>query len=219
MKWLLAFAFLVLTVAGLGLWTLKDPGHVEITWLGYEYQSTFIMAIIVFASLFFLFIFVMTAFIWIVKIPARIKSYFHHSKESNADKDLLAIFTLYEAEKFKEAHSQQKKAAKTLSKNPLFLWLSGNLHCKTNNILEAGQCFFELTKNPSTAFLGLKGAIQSALQHADFEGASSLLEEAEKIVPDSPWVLTQLAIARERQAPQPSLREAEGDEANHLMYK
>ncbi len=206
MKWLLAFAFLVFIVAGLGLWILKDSGHVEITWLGFEYQSTLVISFIVIILLLFLFIFTIRILFWIFKLPHRIKSYFHPSKESNADQKLLAFLTLYEAEMFTKSLVYQKKAAKTLSKNPLFLWFSGNLYCKTNNTLRAGQCFFELTKNPSTAFLGLKGAIELALHNSDFNGANSLLEEAEKIHPDSPWVLKQkLVIDREREAPQSSL--------------
>jgi len=63
--------------------------------------------------------------------------------------------------------------------------------------LEAGQCYFELSKNPQTAFLGLKGAIRSALHNSDINGANLLLERAEKILPSSTWVLKhQLGLAR-----------------------
>ena len=63
---------------------------------------------------------------------------------------------------------------------------------KTNTPLEAEKCFMELSKFPGASFLGLKGQIHAALQRGDSRLAYVLLENAEQLVPTSPWVLNHL---------------------------
>jgi HemY protein len=112
---------------------------------------------------------------------------------------LIDFLTSYEAESFEEALQHQKKVAEELQNNPLFLWISGNAFEKIDQNFEAEKYFVDLTKNPHTIFLGLKGRIRSALHREDFKTAYDLLKHALKILPRSPWVLKHLlAVVRKQ---------------------
>jgi HemY protein len=199
MKWILFFFLLVLGFASLLLWYLQDPGYIEVIWLGYEIHLSVFVA-------FFLLLFVVLSFLLskhvltrITELPFLYFSFLRKSREKKAKDEMMQLLTSLEAEDFSGALSHQKKAALILGLDPLFLWFSGTAFVRANKPLEAEKCYIELTKNPLTTFLGLKGQIRSALHRGDYKLAYTLLNNAEKLVPTSPWVLKHfLAIASEQ---------------------
>lgn len=199
MKWIFFFFLLVFGLTGLLHWYLQDPGHIAITWLGYEIQLSVVVA-------FFTFLFVVLSFLLskhiltrVTELPSLYFSFLRKSREKKAKDEMIELLTSLEAEDFLRALSHQKKATLSLSLDPLFLWFSGNAFEKANKLLESEQCYLDLTKNPLTAFLGLKGQICSALQRGDYKLAGTLLDKTEKLIPTSPWVLKHLlALAREQ---------------------
>jgi HemY protein len=54
MRWVLLFLLLSLLFALLGLWVLKDPGEIVITWLGYEVQTSLFFGLIFLIALYVL---------------------------------------------------------------------------------------------------------------------------------------------------------------------
>jgi HemY protein len=199
MKWILIILFLSMFAAVMGLWFVQDPGQIEIIWLGYELQLSlalgFLFCVFFFSSL-FLCIRVLS---WFLGMPFRWLSSIKKAKLLTAKYELVELLSSYEAELFSDALFHQKKAARRLSTNPLFLWISGMTFEKAEKHLEAEKCFLELVNKPSTAFLGLKGQIRSALHRGDIKSAYGLLQHTEKFLPKSPWVLKHLlAISREQ---------------------
>lgn len=200
MKWILFILFLVFMLASLGFLSLQNPGIVEITWLGYEVRLTAMLALLI---LLFFFCSIILLGFWIARLfrmPGKWLSLFRCSQNKKAELELLELLSSYEAETFSGALQHQKKAAHRFSENPFFLWASGNTFEKADKHYEAEKCFMALTKNPSTAFLGLKGQIRAALHRGDVKTAYDLLKRAEKFAPTSPWVLKHLlALSREQQ--------------------
>ena len=205
MKWI----FLLVSTAALialGFWYFQDQGSIQITWLGYEVELTVVVGIIVLLFFFFLVIVLTRLLQWFLGMPLRWLSFFRHSQDTQAKHDLLNLLSFYEAEVFTTALHYQGKAAQRLANNSFFIWLSGNVFEKTEKSFEAEQCFMELTKNASTAFLGFKGQIRSAMHRGDFKTAQNLLKHAQHLMPTSPWVLRHLlALNRE----QKNFKEAE----------
>jgi uncharacterized membrane-anchored protein len=182
MKWPLSF--LIIGVWGILIAVLNynDPGQINVTWNGYLYQTTLVLALSVFTGLLFLLVVLLGFLGWV----QRFSQHYKKSKEIKNQNELISLLTLIEAEMFTEAREKQKKSKELLENDLLFQWFSGNIYSKLGQSLEAKQCYFELTKNPATAFLGLKGAILS-----DPSGDKTLIEKAEKILPTSSWVLKQ----------------------------
>ena len=199
MKWILFLLLSTVIFISLGLWYFQDPGSINITWLGYEIQLTLVAGFILLLFFFFIAALLIRVLRWFLGIPCRWLSFFRRSQDEKAKHELLDLLSSYEAEIFTEALQHQKKAAHTLSNNPIFLWISGKTFEKAEKPFEAEQCFMDLIKNPSTTFLGIKGQIRAAMHRGDFKSAYGLLKRAEKLTPTSPWVLKHLlALSREQ---------------------
>lgn len=195
MKWILYLFLLLIAFASIGLWYLQDPGSIKIIWLGFEVQLSVVVGFCILLSLTVLILLLKTCLSWLLGIPLRWTSFFQKARDKKASHELLDFYTTFEAENFNTALQSQKKASKLLTKNPFFLWISGNLFEKTNNPLEAEKYFIELSQLPSASFLGLKGQISAALHQRDSKRAYVLLERAETLMPSSPWVLNHLKNA------------------------
>lgn len=199
MKWILYLFLLLIAFASVALWYLQDPGYIEIIWLGFEVHLSVVVGFLILLVFFFALVLLKITLSWLLGIPLRWFSFFQRAQARKATHELLELYTTFEAENFTNALHYQKKAGKHLAKDPLFLWISGNAFEKADNPLEAEKCFMELTKHPVASFLGLKGQIRAALHRGDSRLAYVLLENAEKFVPTSPWVLNHLAaLAREQ---------------------
>lgn len=199
MKWILIILFLSILAGGMGLWFLQDPGQIEIIWLGYETRLSLALGFLFSLFFFFSLFLCIQVLSWFLDMPFRWLSSIKKAKLRTAKHELVELLTSYEAELFSDALSHQKKAARRLSMNPLFLWISGITFEKAEKHLEAEKCFLELVNKPTTAFLGLKGQIHAALHRGDIKSAYGLLQHTEKILPKSPWVLKHLlAISREQ---------------------
>ena len=199
MKRILYLLFFVIALAAIGLVHFQYPGSVTLVWLGYQIQFSVMIGLLALLFILCTALFLIHIFLWFIGLPLRWSSSITHLQTSKAKQDLLALFTAYEAEAISTALQHQKKAAKYLGESPFFLWISGHVFEKANDILEAEKCFLDLTKNPATAFLGLKGKTRMALHKGDVASAYDFLKRAEKHIPHSPWVLkTLLALAREK---------------------
>ncbi len=193
MKWVFLFLFVLLTSVFLGVFITEYPGYVQIYWFNYEIR---VSAIIFTLLLLFLFI-AFYAFSRILSKLFTIRSLF--SNKDKKDQIIVKLFLAFQAEQEKEAVSLQKKWSKVFKNDPLFLWISGRIFEKANDHLAAEQCFLELSKNPSTLFLGLKGLIRAALHRGDRNQAYDFLKRAQEISSSSPWILKHLlALTRQK---------------------
>lgn len=199
MKGIVFFLLLLTTLTAGGLLYFYDPGFVEITWLGYEAQFTVVVGIVLFLFLLLIFILFIRVFLWLIGMPLRWFSFFKRSQQKKAKNELLELLCSFEGDNLIEALHHQKKAAPHLSKDPFFLWVSGNTYEKAEQPLEAEKHYMALTTQPSTAFLGLKGQTRAALHRRDFKLAYTLLCQMDKLMPTSRWVLKHLlALTREK---------------------
>jgi HemY protein len=198
MKWILVIFSLAIGIALMSLWLLQDPGNITVTWLNYEIQVSVAIGFLFFLFFFYVLFLCVRVCSWFFGMPFRWLSSFHKSQVVTAKHELLELLSTLEAELYSDALHHQKKAGRRLSKNPLFLWISGNTFEKAGKPLEAEQCFLKLLESPSTIFLGLKGRIRADLHRGNLKSAQGLLQHAEKLLPTSPWVLKHLlAISRE----------------------
>lgn len=199
MKWALTFLFSIIVVGIISLIFIYEPGHIVLTWLGYEAQFSVFLAFFLLLFSLSIIAFFRWAIIWLLAMPNKWLSCLKRSQKEKANNELLKLLVSYESEEIETALDHQRKASTDLSLNPFFLWLSGNVFEKSEKYLEAERYFVDLIKNPSTIFLGLKGQIRAALHRGDFLQAYDLLKRAEKVAPTSPWVLKHLlALARQQ---------------------
>ncbi len=197
MKWILTILFLLIIAIFVGLLLIEFPGTAQIIWLGYEVKTTAVLFILILAFVFFIIVLLGRVIRWLIRVPQKWGSSYQHSQDEKMNTLLLKLLLAFEAEEIKTALEYQKKAKQNLAQNPFFLWISGQVFENAKNHLEAEKCFFELTKNPLTLFLGLKGQIRAAMHRRDFNQAYDFLTRAEQEAPSSPWVLKHLlALAR-----------------------
>ena len=189
MKNLSLFFFFTFLFAAIAFWYLQDPGHIGITWLGYEIQLSVAVGIATLLLSLFLLSLVGKMILWLLGIPFRFFTFLQDHQKKEAWNQLLEQLTSLEAENFSEALQHQKKIGTGLENDPFFLWISANTLEKTGKSYEAETLFSKLT---DASFLGLKGRIRLALERGDQASARTLLEQADKLQPCSPWVLKHL---------------------------
>ncbi len=88
-----------------------------------------------------------------------------------------------------EAQRCARKAEKLLTEKPLTLLLSAQAAQLSGDTEASKRYFTAMLDEPETAFLGLRGLIARALRAGDEARALSLLEQARKLRPRTPWVL------------------------------
>lgn len=191
MKWTLFFFLFFLIFAFIGVGYLQDPGSVQIVWLGFDIQLSVVVAIVILLMAILIFSLVKVFLSWIFGIPLKWLSFLKGDKLKQHQTDLLDLYITLEAENYALLLEKQEKAKPSLKQDPLFLWILGNAFANEDKVVEAEQCFVELTHHPAASFLGLKGQIREAIRRGDTRLTGDFLDRAERLAPTSPWVLNQ----------------------------
>lgn len=171
---------------------ISFPGEMTLQWMGYHLHMPIgIMIIIVLAATALLIIF---HNIWqsFLQIPASYNKKMEESRKFKADKSLVEGITAIAAGDFQQAQELSEKALELNAIQPLNVLVSAQAAYMKGDMEKAAKYFAQMSQNPSTAFLGLRGLILHARQKEDWHRVNELLRKAFALKPSSPWVLQEI---------------------------
>lgn len=186
----------VLTIAKIGVfiaivvWIAEHPGTIEINWLDYRLEfhiGFFIFALFVLLALGIFLFGIIKAFL---DFPKTMQRYRDMTGKDKGIKALSAGLCALAAGDGKVASHQAYKARKFLKDdNPLSLLLEAQAARLNGDEAQASQVFIELMKDKTAGFMGVRGLLQSALEHGDYDGALELGHKALRDHPKQGWIL------------------------------
>lgn len=175
----LRFLIYILILGILTLWLMDNPGQLNITWLGYEIQTSVAVAI----ALFFILIFAL----YILRMPVMfvrwVKKSFDRQKEKSKEALLTQILNAIACGD--EALSQKlaQRLDKTFESNTATLLLLKALLKPTPDIYK------KLAENEQTELAGWRGLIQNYMEKGEIVTALELSEKALAKYRSIPWVV------------------------------
>ncbi|PCJ98206.1 MAG: heme biosynthesis protein HemY [Zetaproteobacteria bacterium] len=177
-------------VVALVLWVAERPGTISIDWMQYKVTFhvglflLFMMAIVVVGII--IFTLIKTA----LDMP---KTMLRYRDITNKDKGMRALsigLTAVAAGDSKAASYQAHRAKKFLAKeNALSQLLEAQAARLDGREMDASRAFIALMDNKDSAFLGIRGLLQSALDCGDYKGALELGHRALVLHPKQDWIL------------------------------
>lgn len=186
---------MIITLAKIGvvlaavIWVAERPGTVKIDWLDYTIEfhiGFFLISLFVLLALgIFLFAIIKGVF----DIP---KSLARYKVMTSKDKGLKAFsigLSAAVAGDAKGAAYQAYRTRKFLGENPLSLLLEAQAARLNGDEAEASRAYIELMKDKHAGFMGVRGLLQSALDHGDYNGALELGHKALSNYPKQGWIL------------------------------
>ncbi len=172
------------------VWVASQPGQIDAAWLGYKIKVD--MGLFLLAALGFvlLSIVVYQAIRSVFSFPQRLRA---QSKIKARDKGYRALtlgLSAVAAGDTRTASTQARRAEKLLDGHSgLTMLLKAQAARLEGREDDALQSFVALLNDKDTAFLGVRGLLQSALDDGDYKHALELAQRAQKIHPRQPWIL------------------------------
>lgn len=187
------FLFKLAAVAALGVWLVLQPGRTELDWMGYQIEAQ--TGVILFCIVLFAFVFAWLYQIW-VAIKRAPKTIARHLDARSQDQALQAVSHGLSAIAAGDAAQAEKFAerARKLIKNdhglvPLLTGMTARLK---GDSLGAETAFRDLLNTRETAFIGVRGLLQLALDRRQGDQALVLARQAHRMHPKQPWILKTL---------------------------
>ncbi len=183
--------FIFLVVAGL-VWLLDRPGDVAVDWMGYRIETSF--AVLVAGMVLLAVVAALLYRVWLafVRAPGRIGDAWRERRRGKGYQALTRGMVAVAAGDAGEAQRQVKRAEVLLNEPPLTLLLSAQTAQLNGDDKAASRFFEEMTENPDTEFLGLRGLLTQAMKAGDDARALELARRAYRLQPKSDWVSASL---------------------------
>lgn len=172
------------------VWLADRPGSVNIEWQEYTIRTQAGLFLAALILLIMLGIFVYRVIRTIVDLPKTWRRYREITRRDKGYRALALGLTAVSAGDARAASRHANRAVKFLPKDsgmPLLL-LAQAERLKGNEV-EARRIFGEMLQNKDTAFLGVRGLLQGALEEKDYERALGLAQQGLGLYPKQKWVL------------------------------
>lgn len=172
------------------VWVAENPGTISIDWLSYTF--TFHVGFFLFAQLIMIALGIaLFSFIkGLLDLPKNLTRYRDMTYKDKGIKALALGMTAVAAGDAKSAKYQAHRAKKFMrDDNPLSKLLEAQAARLNGNELDAARAFTALMDDRDSAFLGVRGLLQSALDHGDYKGALELGHRALVDYPKQDWIL------------------------------
>ena len=184
---------IVISLAVVGVvWLLDRPGSMVLDWQGYRLETSF--AVLSGAAVLLAAVAALLYRLWValVRAPGRMGNAWRERRRAKGYKALTRGMVAVAAGDPSEAGRQVKRADVLLNEPPLTLLLSAQAAQLSGDDGAAARFFQEMTENPETEFLGLRGLLTQALKTGDDARALKLARRAHRLQPKSDWVSTNL---------------------------
>ena len=179
-------------VVGISVWFSDRPGQVSIEWQGWLIQlsvAKFILGCLILFVTFFIFLRLMQL---IVGVPKRLRGKRQNSRRERGYRALTRGMVAVAAGDPDEAGRQARRADLFLNEPPLTMLLSAQAAQLNGDEAAAEKYFTSMLNQPETAFLGVRGLLIQAQRKKDQPAVTKYLEQAHRLQPKTPWVLTNM---------------------------
>jgi HemY protein len=184
------------------VWVANRPGTVELSWLGYDIRAQVGFVILVSVIGLLLILLVYKFYIMLTSLALLWKRYRQKKREIKGYKSLTLGLSAVAAGDSKLATYHAYKMRKFLPQDQgLSLLLEAQALKLGGQIDAAEKKYQELVKNEDTAFLGLRGLIQSSVERGDYKAALNTAYVAQKKHPKQAWIqkaVYELEVVNER---------------------
>lgn len=172
------------------VWLAEQKGTADITWLGYDIQMHIGLFLFVVVAIILVAIFIYNVIDSFVTFPAIWKRYREVKSFENGYRAVTIGLTAVAAGDTKLAGKQAKKARKLMPNDTgLPLLLEAQAARLDGREDDAQQTFAAMLENKDTAFLGVRGLLQSHIDREDYTKALHIAQHALKTHPKQPWIL------------------------------
>jgi len=189
---ILVFFAVVAALAALAVWLADAPGHVEIVWRNYviEMSPAALSGLVAVVAAAAIVVFYLIRIIWLgPKTFARARRL---RRERMGHVALTRGLVSVAAGDAKGARRLARRANLLLDEPPLTLLLSAQAAQLEGDEALARGYFEAMLERTETEFLGIRGLLVQANRAGDRATALQLAERAQKLRPQTPWVLSAL---------------------------
>jgi HemY protein len=187
------FVIKLAALLGLGFWLLMQPGRSQISFMGYDIEAQTGLVV-------FCFILLLLSFAWLYRGWAAIKNaprvFSRHLDDRAQNQALAAVSQGLSAIAAGDADMAAKQAerAKKLMKHDygLVSLLMGMTARLNGDATAADSAFRALLNTKETAFIGVRGLLQLALDRKQYDQGLVLARQAHRMHPKQTWILKTL---------------------------
>ena len=168
-------------------WIADRPGNVAITWMGYQIETSVMVAALAVVALALVVMLLWSIVRAILHSPEQVSLFFRHRR---AVKGYLAVsrgLIAIGAGDLRVARKAADEAARLSPGDPLALLLTAQSAQMAGDRSAAEQAFREMTRHEETKLLGLRGLYIEAQRRNDPDAARLAAEEAAKVGPAVAW--------------------------------
>ncbi|MGA8968962.1 MAG: heme biosynthesis HemY N-terminal domain-containing protein [Pseudolabrys sp.] len=181
------FLVSVAAIAAGAAWIADRPGTVAITWMGYQIETSVMVAALAVVALALAVMLLWSIVRAILRSPEQVSLLFRHRR---AVKGYLAIsrgLIAIGAGDLRVARKAADEAARLSPGDPLALLLTAQSAQMAGDRSAAERAFREMTRREETRLLGLRGLYIEAQRRNDPDAARLAAEEAVKVGPAVAW--------------------------------
>jgi len=172
------------------VWLAEQSGTVNVAWMGYDIRMHVGLFLVGLVAIILMAIFIYNILDAFVNFPA---SWRRYREVRSLEKGYRAVslgLTAVAAGDTKAAGKQAKTARKFMPDDTgLPLLLAAQAARLDGREEDARSSFAVMLEHKDTAFLGVRGLLQSALDQEDYSSALTIAEGALKTHPKQPWIL------------------------------
>lgn len=194
----LLYLLLVAVLVAVGVFLTENPGTMQLTWLGYEIESSvgiFLLAVALLVVIFALGYAVLRLiwrFPWIM--GGKMKASRSRRGHEAVSRGILAAA----AGDIEAAEEWTRRAKRLASDEPLTRLLTAQTAQLKGDHEAATAMFAGMLEQEDTRLLGLRGLVTQAVREDNDERALEYAREAYAMRPQTPWVLEQLFESSEK---------------------
>lgn len=183
---LVRFVLLIL-VATLFAWMADQPGDLKLRWLGYEIETSLMAAIIMLAGLTLVIWISWSLLMWLLDRPGAFGGWFKSRRQRKGKQALSSGLIAVASGDSEAAQAHARTAAAIIGDDPMVKLLDAQASQMRGDNVRVRQLFEEMSEQPETRLLGLRGLHTDAVRQSDMARARALAEEAVRINPKVSW--------------------------------
>jgi HemY protein len=183
---LIRFALIVVLAIAFA-WLADQPGDLTLRWLGYEIQTSLMAALITISIIALVLWIIWSVLLWILDRPGALGSWFKSRRQKKAREALSSGLIAVAAGDKDAAQASAKVAVSVLGNDPMAKLLDAQAAQMRGDSNRVRQLFEEMTQQPETRLLGLRGLHTEAVRQQDLGRARQLAEEAARLNPKVNW--------------------------------
>lgn len=188
-------SLVVLVAAGIA-WLADRPGAVSILWMGMEIETTLAAAASALTVLFLIFHGVLRLLRRLLKVPGDTAGFFRSRRQRRGFESLSKGFLAIGAGDLALARRHAETARRVVPDEPLSKLLDVQTAQLSGDSSRVLGLLSEMTQDPRTALLGLRGLHAQAQASGDLAGARAHAEKALAANPALPWASRAVIAAR-----------------------